>query len=150
MSEALQEAAHDELQALAEWCRSEAVKRDPVRLKEQEEAAKRIAAYRQEQAEKADKLNRIVAGLKTFLKPGMKLKMRGCKDGSGIREFIKWDGDYLVCWQISRQRRYIQEGMGGRWVTEETKTNQVTTHMADKVARIFVDGTGLQVKSILK
>ena len=92
------------------------------------------------------KMKRIISRLKSFLKPGMKLKMKGCKDGKGLREFIKWDdNDNLVCWQITLKRQYNQTGRreGGVFsITEtETKTHQVTTHMANKVQMIqFVAG----------
>ena len=145
----LRDFAHDELVALANWCQSEATARDPRRLAEIAAHEKWLENRRMEEEAYELKLNRLVTGLKTFLKPGMKLKMRGCKDGTGLREFISWDtSNNLVCWQLQRVRRLDANYRLIGW--EETKTNQVTTHMPDKVARIFVDGTGLQVKSIIK
>jgi len=145
----LRDLAHDELLNLAKWCQSEATKKDPVKLAYEKAMAESMAKYQAEQNRKDAEERALVVRLKAFIKPGMKLKMQGCKDGMGLREFISWDtNDNLVCWQLQRVRRLDANYRLIGW--EETKTNQVTTHMANKVQRIFVDGTALQVKSILK
>lgn len=148
ITDQLRGATHDKLLVLADWCRSEATKRDPSRLKELADLAKWQEQRRLKLIEEENNANRLVASLKAFLKPGMKLKMRGCKDGTGIREFIKWDGNSLVCWQIIRRRSFVAGNPRAPRV-EEFNTNQVTTHMANKVQEIYVNGTGLCVKSIL-
>lgn len=137
----LRNFAHDELLTLANWCQAEADRK--VSEIQQKEAENGQAKRELEQADRDAKTNRLVTALKKVLKPGVTLKMKGCKDGAGIREFIRWDNsNNLVCWQIRRRR--LPRG----W--EDTKTNQVTTHMPDKVQEIYVDGTALQIKSILK
>lgn len=145
-TDTLRDAAHDELLALAEWCRSESVNRDPAVIAQNKLAKDRWTKYQAEQDRKDAENRALVVKLKKFLKPGMKLKMKGCKDGLGLREFIRWDErDNLVCWQIQVLRQRVANG----YSRSEERTNQVTTHMADKVQRIYVNGTGLQVKSIL-
>ena len=57
------------------------------------------------------------------LKQGMVLHVKGAKDGRGMREFIDWDGDLLLCWQLN------QDG---------NRTTCVTTHMPDKVIWVRV------------
>ena len=90
-------------------------------------------------------INHLLRGLKPILKPGMRLKMTGCKDGKGIREFIKFDeNDNLVCWQIKVGRR--AGGFG--YVDFEENTYQVTTHMPDKVSWVLVDGKKVAAKGI--
>lgn len=84
-----------------------------------------------EEKEKARELS--YQTLKRVLAPGMLLKMKGCKDGKGLREFIRWDGENLVCWQIVVRRSWVN----GAGAMQRVNTNIVTTHMADKVSAIF-------------
>jgi len=105
ITDQLREFAHDELITLANWCQSEAVKRDPARIAEQ----KAMAVWREKRDREAEAKDlhyqKVLTALIKLLKPGMMLKMKGCKDGVGIREFIRWDdNDNLVCWQILRRR----------------------------------------------
>jgi len=147
ITDQLRDFAHDELLILAKWCQSEATKKDPVKLAYEKQMQESMAKYQAEQDRKNAENRVLIVKLKRFLKPGMTLKMRGCKDGQGIREFISWDtNDNLVCWQIKVVRQRVANG----YSRSEERTNQVTTHMANKVSRIFVNGTALQVKSILE
>ena len=149
ITDTLRNLAHDELKQLADWCNSEARKKDPVYLAEQAQQAKWEAERQAKYAAEAAHLNRVAKALKALLKPGMMLKMKGCKDGLGLREFIRWDeNENLVCWQLRREKEYRPNSKSAFWVQE--RTNQVTTHMPDKVTRVFIDGTGLLIKSILK
>lgn len=149
ITDQLRDATHDKLLSLANWCQSEARLRDPVYLAEEA----RLDEFYKKQKEKAEvaavRSDRIVVALKKLLKPGARIKMKGCKDRTGLREFIRWEGDNLVCWQILRRVRYVGGNCNNR-VVEESHTNQVTTHVADKVQEIYVNGTGLKIKSILK
>ena len=150
ITDQLREFAHDELITLANWCQSEAVKRDPARIAEQKALDAFWAERNRKEAEKNVQYQKVLKALIKMLKPGMRLKMKGCKDGKGIREFIRWDdNDNLVCWQIIRRTSYTG---GNRYkpVVEQFNTNIVTTHMPDKVQEIYVDGTGLKIKSINK
>lgn len=146
ITDQLRDVTHDKLLELTNWCQSEATKRDPVKIAFEKALAESMVKYQAEQDQREDEDRALVVKLKRLLKPGMKLKMRGCKDGLGLREFIKWENDHLMCWQIIRGRR----GVPGHIVTFENKTNQVTTHMPNKVQEIYVDGTGIKIKSILK
>ena len=84
------------------------------------------------------------------LSPGTLLKMRGCKDGTGLREFIRWDKDgFLVCWQIKLRR--VNGARGQAPTFDFYNTNIVTTHMADKVAGVYSSDrkTLTKIKDIL-
>jgi hypothetical protein len=144
ITDQLRDWTHDELVSLANWCQSESRQRDPAVIAEQ----KRQAAFWVERdklaKEKEAHNEKVEASLRKLLKPGMRLKMKGCKDGRGLREFIRWDGSNLVCWQILRHRAWDSK----TW--REEKTNQVTTHMPDKVQELYIDGTAMKVRSILK
>ncbi len=136
---------------LASWAHSEGRKRDPEVIAE---SARLEAIWKERDAAakvKEKEVNRITKILKALLKPGMRLKMKGCKDGQGIREFIEWDeNDNLVCWQL-RQTRRLKNGMAPQlgYTVNIEKTNQVTTHMPDKVTRILVDGKAQPIKSFI-
>jgi hypothetical protein len=78
--------------------------------------------------------------------------MSGCRDGKGIREFIRWDSnDNLICWQIRLCHQWVKTGMGGcgEYRTVETKTNQVTTHMPDKISWINLYGKEITIRKFL-
>lgn len=149
ITDQLRDVTHDKLLELANWCQSEATKRDPVKIAFEKALSESFSKYQAEQDQKEAEEARLVAELKKILKTGVRLKMKGCKDRCGLREFIRWNGDNLVCWQIIRKQRYVG-GDSKNVVTEEFNTNQVTTHMADKVQEIYIDGTSLKIKSILK
>ena len=84
--------------------------------------ADRIKNERKKELEK-DRAPRVEAWLRKNLKQGMVLHVKGAKDGRGMREFIDWDGDLLLCWQLN------QDG---------NRTTCVTTHMPDKVIWVRV------------
>lgn len=150
MNDAIKELTKDyttlQLRQLADWAGMESRERDPVRIAERQ-AAYIAASTSKALQDRKDAENRtLVVKLKAFLKPGMKLKMKGCKDGSGIRQFIEWNkSDSLVCWQIKLQRQRIANG----YFRSEERTNQVTTHMPDKVTQIFVDGRPVPIKNFI-
>jgi hypothetical protein len=135
----------DQLRNLANWCTTRANKL--VFDRAHAEQLKRDAEWKREQEVEEAKQEGIVAKLKSILKPGMRLKMKGCKDRKGIREFIRWDVcNNLVCWQICQRMSYI----GGDYRyprREEWNSNIVTTHMPNKVQEIYVDGTGIKIGS---
>ncbi len=104
---------------------------------------------REQEAKEHEKLvANLISTLKPLLKPGVWLKMRGCKDGLGVREFVRWDGKNIVCWQIEKHALgYVNK----RWEYEWRRGNIVTTHMADKVAGIYSGDhkTLVKIKEIL-
>jgi len=135
-----------QLNELSQWCRNEA---ENLRWKESlAEQAAREAQWKREREEAEAKENALVEKLQKVVKPGVRLKMKGCKDGLGLREFIRWDGSSLVCWQLKRQVTWARDYKSKK--VEEINTNIVTTHMPDKVQEIYVDGTAMKVRSILK
>ena len=144
----LRESSYDELRDLSSWCLVEANKKDPKRLSEEAEENARIDKLKREQEKKDANTAKILVALRAIVRPGTLLKMRGCKDGQGLREFIKWEGENLVCWQILRRRRLSENYRVIGY--EDTKTNQVTVHMPDKVREVIIDGAVVGIKSILK
>jgi len=109
--------------------------RDPRIIAQRKQMAAIQAEDEKENQLHEEKMERIVRYLKAVVKPGMRLKMKGCKDGKGLREFIKWgENDNLVCWQIFVSRRWSPSS--NKFSHSETNTNAVTTHMADKVQMV--------------
>lgn len=117
------------VQALANWCdRSLSDPNSAINVAERKSIdarwkANRIKNERQRKLEN-DRAPRVEAWLRKNLETGMVLHVKGAKDGRGMREFIDWDGDLLLCWQLN------QDG---------NRTTCVTTHMPDKV--IWVRGS---------
>jgi hypothetical protein len=146
VAEAMRLLTAEQLRDLAKWCDSRAT--DLEWEKHCKEVTERDAQWKREREEAEAAEKALVAKLSAVIKPGTRLKMKGCKDRLGLREFIRWDGSNLVCWQIRRQLIYSRDFKTQK--VEEFNTNQVTTHMPDKVQEIYVDGTALKVKSILK
>jgi len=107
------------------------------------------AARKKEQEYRDNALDLAYQSLKRVLIPGTRLKMRGCKDGQGLREFIRWDGQNLVCWQIKYRRSW--DRVAKRWDEEFVNTNIVTTHMPDKVSGVYgrISGQLVPMKNIL-
>ena len=130
---------YESLKALLPIVQSELDRKNPENIQRQREEEKFWAKYREKRAEKDNALNLAHQSLKRVLIPGTRLKMRGCKDGQGLREFIRWDGQNLVCWQIIVRRRWRYIGMGnvGEYVIGYENTNTVTTHMPDKVSGVY-------------
>lgn len=88
----------------------------------------------------------ILEKLRLALKPGMRLKMKGCKDRVGFREFIKFDeNDNLVCWQILRRRTWNDKVA----VYDVARSNQVTTHMPNKVSWVLIDNVQVPIKNLI-
>lgn len=131
---------HSEVVELINWLKAYSDRVDPVKIAE---AARMDFNQRQwvEKRRLAETLNdALVAKLKRVITPGMRLKMKGCKDGNGIREFIRWEKDNLVCWQL--KNTYEFDHSTGKTEKIWKNTNQVTTHMADKVAKLYIGHGG--------
>lgn len=120
----------DQLFELSSWCNNRAreLEFERMRAEQIEREAKWKLQWEEEKAQTAA----LVSKLKKFIEPGTRLKMKGCRDRSGVREFIRWDGNNLVCWQILSGER----------------TDCVTTHMPDKVTKVFKDGKIYPVRSL--
>lgn len=88
----------------------------------------------------------ILEKLRLVLKPGMRLKMKGCKDGVGLREFIEFGkNNHLVCWQLLRRRTWN----GKVAVYDVARSNQVTTHMPNKVSWVLIDNVQVPIKNLI-
>lgn len=129
----------EELKELSAVVNGELYLKNPENIAQREREDKFYAAQRAKNAEKKRINDHMCKELKKILVPGMRLRMKGCKDGAGLREFIRWDNDHLVCWKIFVRRQWVKTGMGdaGHYDTFKTKTNFVTTHMPDKVMMVF-------------
>lgn len=131
----LKNLSFNELTDLLREAEQVAREKNPDNIRLAKRQAEEWAKQKREDELHEQKILRIVCRLKSFLKPGMLLKMKGCKDGKGLREFIKWDShDNLVCWQISISRQWSPKA--DKFLSREVNTNVVTTHMADKVQMI--------------
>jgi hypothetical protein len=124
-------------------------KKDPANIAREAAEKKYDAERTRMYVIRETRQDKILKFLKTTLVPGQRLKMSGCKDGKGIREFIKWDeNNNLVCWQIAITDQWMKAGFGdmGKYVRREVNTNTVTTHMPDKVVWFDVKGAQVSVK----
>lgn len=144
-------ASRDELHEIQSWIATELNNRDPSVIAERKRIEDFEAARKLLETLTTVRSLKILTALERALKPGMRLKMNGCKDGLGLREFIKWDKGNIVCWQIRRTRKWNQTGRreNGIFTYVEEKTNQVTTHMANKVARVYIDEYPMTIKELL-
>lgn len=92
---------------------------------------------------------RLKTWVETHLKPGDRLKMKGCKDGEGIREFIRIDTSYgayrIRCLQILRTKRRMPGDVGWTIVEEE---GQNTLHLIDKLTHVEIGGKWVKVKEL--
>ena len=141
-----------ELTSLRHDIDAELANRDPAVIAQREAAKKWQEEYAQRRKEKQARNEKAKEVLMRYIQPGTMLKMTGCKDGAGLREFIRWDGDNLVCWQIANRRQWKKTGMGseGHYVNSYTNTNIVTTHMPDKVREFTIDGdTVVRMSSLI-
>ena len=87
---------------------------------------------------------KVTECLRKVIKPGMRLKMKGCKDRAGFREFIKFDeNDNLVCWQILPRITWPTN------VVVEQKTNQVTIHMPNKVSWVRINNVQVPISKLI-
>jgi asparagine synthetase B (glutamine-hydrolysing) len=135
----------EELKELAAVVNNELYLKNPENIAQREREDKFYAAQRAKDAEKK-RINELMhARLKKILTPGMRLKLKGCKDGAGLREFIRWDGEHLVCWKI--RRRHII-GADRKAMVKDENTNIVTTHMPDKVVKVFAPTAELSAATI--
>jgi hypothetical protein len=135
-NQGLDSLTYEDVDTLAAWCDrarqhggERSVASDLKRNAERKKSEERSKRRHQLEASRAPK---IVAWLKINLKPGMKLQMKGCRDGHGIREFIRWHNGNLVCWQVF----------------EERAQQQVTTHMPDKVVKVWTEPCRVPVSMI--
>ena len=147
----LEQLSFAELTALEPQFQAIKNKKDPVLIAKNAERERFWKECAERGKAKAKHCGTVRIALAKLLKPGMLLKMKGCKDGRGLREFIKWDNnDNLVCWQISH-RVWSEVIGGGKVVRRETteKTNQVTTHMADKVSWVLIDNVQVPVNKLI-
>jgi hypothetical protein len=143
---------YEELQLLSALVNGELHQKNPETIAENKRLGEYFTEQMRKEAAQEILCKKVIAALKNILKPGMRLKMIGCKDGRGIREFIRWDDDNLVCWQLRCYRQWHRKSIDpedGEYRDMETKTNQVTTHMPDKVSWVMIDGKQVPVRKLL-
>lgn len=127
---------YENLKTLLPIVQAELDRKNPENIERDRRMNAFFAEQKRKNEEKEKNRDLFYQSLKRVLAPGMLIKMKGCKDGQGLREFIRWDGEYLVCWQIKMQRQR-QGGGRGNYITQQINTNVVTTHMADKVSGVY-------------
>ena len=144
--ERLGDLHRDALRVVADWCVRRYRELDPIELERLEAGRKAMLEHERKCKIAEDKMKLIVKKLREVIKPGMILKMKGCKDGFGLRKFIQWDDKgNLICWQLRKQ--VIKKP--GHFSSVTVKTNQITQHMPDKVTKMWIDGKEVSLKSIL-
>jgi hypothetical protein len=139
--------SYEELKELLSVVNNELSAKNPDTIEANRRMAEYYAERKRMEAIRVKHTKQVVPALKKVLVAGTRLKMNGCKDGAGIREFIRWHDDTLVCWQISR-RTIINRARLAE--TIERNTNVVTTHMPDKVARVWMGGREWTIKQLLE
>lgn len=138
----------DQLKELATVVNNELHAKNPENIARQKQEQKWAVERMIKNTIKRTVNERMRDNLKKILVPGTRLKMKGCKDGHGLREFIKWDENgNLVCWQIVRRRRFVGRPSGGI-LTDNEATNVVTTHMPDKVSKVFTSNGEVTAKQL--
>lgn len=144
----LADLSYADVNQLAAWCR-EAVAYDSPRHKTEQDRWRKQAeaAEAKRRAQAAPKAAKEAAKLRWLLdnlKEGNILKMVGCRDGHGYREFIRWTpNNNLVCWQMEAER-----SRGNYKVfVPASRGILVTTHMADKVSKIQLNGKFVPITS---
>lgn len=125
--------------------------RTPDYQDEQDIADARRQARAKREAQKAiDRTKQVRKWIKDGdLVSGTFIKVRGTRDGSGIREFMEMKAGRLVCrqWQaaapynVKRAREYPNElrdlgyiKIAGMWLQPQ---DQITTHEPDKVLKLI-------------
>ena len=126
--------SYEELLAVNEHLSALLYAKNPEILAENKRRAEIEAERQAEEAKRDAYEKKVITALSQQLKPGTMLKMKGCRDRSGIREFTHWGEDgTLICWQIKKGVR----------------SNQVTTHMPDKVVSVLIDGKAVPIRKLL-
>ncbi len=79
------------------------------------------------------------------LKEGDIIKVKGARDGKGIRQFLKLVNNKLECRQILTHRSvgYKTEGYG-------VKLGQITEHQIDKVTHIKINNEFVRITDLIK
>lgn len=99
--------------------------------------------------------NNILPKIKTYLIHNLVpnksiIKVKGARDGKGIRLFLGFIGknEYfqLECRQIKRYKRFWPQSESGK-ITEEL--GQITQHMVDKVTHIEINGEFVSIKKLI-
>lgn len=111
---------------------------------------------KEEAKKKSNLLPKIERWLDNNARVGMRFKMKGCKDGSGIRELLTVDfknrGTHdqltLECRQVFPENRRWQ-GVGRVFKTIPERLGQVTQHMSDKVVNVQINGLWIPVKNLV-
>ena len=87
------------------------------------------------------------------LKPGTYVKMKGCRDGRGIRivlsvKFRKDDRSIIECRQVKTGRKWLG-GPGNARMEEET-LGQITKHLSDKISQVKVGEVWYPIRPLVE
>jgi hypothetical protein len=113
---------------------------------EAEAAARRVAAEKQA-AKAAELAAKVEKWAEANLKPGMRVKMAGCRDGNGIRDVLRiFPGGTVECRQVLLRRSWnrdakafdVSESLGG-----------ITTHSPSKIRGVLWRGKWVKIGDLL-
>lgn len=110
-----------------------------------------------QKSKKEDFENNVLPKIKDFLLKNLIpsqsiIKVKGARDGSGIRLFFGFysNNDILECRQIFRNKKYFRNTRTGE---DDYKIHesygQITNHMIDKVTHIEVNGKFVPLKELI-
>jgi hypothetical protein len=86
---------------------------------------------------------------------GTRFKMKGCRDGDGIRELISRPNADREGYRISLECRQVfpsrkqWNGVGRPLTTIKESYGQITQHMSDKVTAVLVDGQWVPIRQVV-
>lgn len=107
------------------------------------------ASYDERKQRKAKELPAVAQWAAENLKPGMRLKMSGTRDGRGVREFMSLR-------DMSVEGRQVFIRWRGQWVDGKfvqgpsTETlGQITQHHLSKLTHVQVDGQWVRINDLV-
>lgn len=128
----LQSLSYSELCALVKSARRERDNKNPELIALRELQAKHDRERDMKEVKLEQERKAAEERLRAIVRPGDFLRVRGCRDGQGVREFIGWDNENrLVCWKIEFRKDWKTR------TAQHTRTNFTTTHYADKVVCVI-------------
>lgn len=90
---------------------------------------------------------------------GMVVKVKGARDGSGLREVITTRGDSLIAWQVRPYKTKQLDDDGNVVLHESTgrpvyetyyrRYGQTTENMLNKVREVQIDGTWRKITELM-
>ena len=104
--------------------------------------------------EEAQFYKKLVVWVLGNLKEGTYLKMKGCRDGNGIRIFMNFTGDKLLAYDEldhDKPKLVCRQVLISRWDKKQKESlGQITEHYIDKITQIKINGVWTPIRSIVK